>query len=301
MLTRVVVVGHAVIETPALQRLAGEGVSVFFLSGRHLRFSGVLTGRTHYNAALRVRQYEKTLDPGFCRETARALVSRKLFAQKSFLFDAMEQRPELRLQLKTACDTLDRVSSSLEQETDIDRMRGLEGGAAASYFQAFTTLFAPSLGFVKRTKRPPEDPVNALLSLGYTLLHYEMLREVQLIGLDPVLGFLHQFDYGRDSLVCDLVEPFRPAVDRWVWELFRNRMFTERDFTTGDDRPGCYMKKEARRIYYELYESWASAQRPLWTEYIRTFARSINNGQDPVSEREQGAPGEEGRPVSLDP
>lgn len=299
-LKRVVIVGHAIIETPVLHRLAKEGVTVFFLSGKQLRFSGILNGSVHFNAALRLMQYQKALDSDFCLHTAKDIISRKVSAQKALLSDAMRLRPDLRLPLFSAVETLNQVLTSVSAENDIDRLRGLEGGAAAAYFQAYTTMFPASLNFTKRTKRPPEDPVNALLSLGYTMLHYEIVREIQLIGLDPLLGFLHQFQYGRESLACDLVEPHRPAVDKYVWGLFRDKIFTERDFTTGEERPGCYMKKEARRKYYELYEAWAVNQRPLWIKEIRALARRINDGQEPLPEGEQRAQGEEGWAVTLD-
>lgn len=304
-LKRVVVVGHAVIETPVFHRLAREGVSVFFLSGKQLRFSGMLNGSGHFNARLRVLQYQKTLDPAFSREIASDLVARKVAGQEAFLKNVLEQRSDLRLPLFSALQTFAQIQDSIfkiqNSITDMDALRGLEGGAAAVYFSAFTTMFPPSLGFTKRTKRPPMDPVNALLSLGYTMLHWEMVREIQLIGLDPLLGFLHQFDYGRESLACDLVEPFRPETDRWAWELFRERTFSDRDFTQGEERPGCYLKKEARRRYYELYEAWAAAQRPRWTAEVRALARRINDGEDPVPEGMQRIEGEEGRAVPLDP
>lgn len=169
-LKRVIVIGNVSIETPVLHKLSNENVSVIFLSGKRLRFCGMLHGRLHNNGILRVKQYEKSLS----------------------LF-------------------------SIEMET----LRGLEGGASATYFQAYTKLFPESLRFKKRNRRPPEDPVNAMLSLCYTLLHYEIVREIEVIGLDPTIGFYHQFDYGRESLACDLVELYRIDVDRFVWELFR--------------------------------------------------------------------------------
>lgn len=285
-LKRVVIAGHAVIETPALHRLAKEGVSVFFLSGKQLRLSGMLIGSGHFNAQLRLRQYQKSLDSAFCLEISREIIARKVAGQKDLLSDALERRPDLRLPLSQALSGIQNSIFKIQDEKtqDLESLRGLEGGAAAIYFSAFTTMFPPSLGFTKRTKRPPEDPVNALLSLGYTMLHAETVREIQLIGLDPLLGFLHQFEYGRESLACDLVEPHRPIVDRWVWELFRDRAFTERDFAEGGERPGCYLKKEARRRFYELYEAWAVGLRPGWAEDARALARRINNGQDPVPE-----------------
>jgi CRISPR-associated protein Cas1 len=126
--------------------------------------------------------------------------------------------------------------------------------------------------------------VNAVLSLCYTLLHYEMVREIESIGLDPTIGFYHQFDYGRESLACDLVEPYRPDVDTFVYELFRTRHLTARDFAEDDERPGCYLKKGSRRRFYPAYEEWARGMRPQWVEEVRNLARRIMDGQDPLPE-----------------
>jgi CRISPR-associated protein Cas1 len=145
-------------------------------------------------------------------------------------------------------------------------------------------MFPESLEFKKRNRRPPEDPVNAMLSLCYTLLHYEMVREIEVIGLDPTIGFYHQFDYGRESLACDIVEMYRTDVDTFVWEIFRERIFAVRDFAHEDERPGCYLKKESRKRFYPLYEEWAKGIRPQLVNEVRTLAVRIVDGQDIISE-----------------
>lgn len=283
-LKRVIVVGTVTIETPVLHRLAEEKISVVFLSGKTLRFRSALRGGLHNNGLLRVRQYAKTLE-GFADEVARDIVRRKVDAQRAFLMEARQERPELRLPLTTAANTLTGILGTLsDHDVDAESLRGLEGGASAAYFAAFTRLFAPSLRFRKRSRRPPGDPVNAMLSLCYTLLHYELLREIEVIGLDPTIGFYHRFDYGRESLACDLVEPFRSDVDVFVWNLFRKRAFTRRDFSLDDERPGCYLTKESRKRFYPEFEAWAQEMRPRWTEEVRALARRIMDGQDPVPE-----------------
>lgn len=130
------------------------------------------------------------------------------------------------------------------------------------------------MGFSKRTKRPPKDPVNAMLSLCYTLLHFELLREIQLIGFDPTIGFYHQFDYGRDSLACDLTELYRTDVDRFVYSLFKNDLFRKRDFKK-DLNEGVYLKKSSRKRFYPLWENWAQTLRPILREEVRGFANRI--------------------------
>ncbi len=286
-LRRVVIIGNITIDASVLHRLADNDISVLFLSGKRGRFCGMLHGRLHNNGLLRVRQYEKCIEKGkdsgilFPVKFSMDVVLRKISAQADLLREAMNSRADLRFPLKTASDTLEKVICSINNLTPkvIDTVRGYEGGASAAYFSAFTKLFPDSLNFKKRTRRPPEDPVNALLSLCYTLLHYEMVREAEVIGLDPTIGFYHQFEYGRESLACDLVEVFRPEVDRFVWKIFRERIFAERDFSCEDERPGCYLKKNSRGRFYPLYEEWAKEMRPKFIEEVRTLARSIY-GQD---------------------
>lgn len=283
-LKRVVVIGNVSFETPVLHRFAEDNVTVIFLSGKRLRFCGMLHGRLHNNGLLRLKQYEKSLS-GFCLETAKDMVARKVLKQRDFLLEVKARRPDVGLKLTTAVGTLHSIIETLQGPAlELEKLRGLEGGSAASYFSAYVTMFAKSLEFERRNRRPPEDPVNAMLSLCYTLLHYEMVRETEVIGLDPTIGFYHQFDYGRESLACDLVEPYRPDVDRFVYEIFRTRQFTARDFSEDDERPGCYLKKGSRRRFYPAYEEWAKEMRPLWVEEVRNLARRIMDGQDPVPE-----------------
>lgn len=281
-LKRVVMIGNATIETSVLNKLSDEGISVMFLSGKRLRFCGMLHGRLHKNGLLRVKQYEKSLS-SFSNEVAVDVVKRKITAQRDLLMHVGESRQDLRFVITNAINILKEIIIEIEKPCiGIDSLRGFEGGASAAYFSAYTTIFADSLQFKKRTKRPPKDPVNAMLSLCYTMLHFEMVREIEVIGLDPVIGFYHQFDYGRESLACDIVEPYRPVVDRLVWELFRDRVFTNRNFALDDERPGCYLKKESRKKFYPIYEEWAKQMRPLWVEEVRGVARRIMDGQEPV-------------------
>lgn len=278
-LKRVIIIGNILLETPVLHRLSDEGVSVIFLSGKRLRFRGILRGRLHNNGILRVKQYEKSIS-NFSRDISAEIVKRKIEGQKEFLLDIRGKRPDLRYPATRASNILSDILEKIDrQNLDMENLRGLEGGASATYFQSYTKLFPESLRFKRRNRRPPEDPVNAMLSLCYTLLHYEAVREVQVIGLDPTIGFYHQFEYGRESLACDLVELYRTEVDRFVWNIFRERVFTERDFANEDERPGCYLKKESRKRFYPLYEEWAKDIRKRLSDEVKTLAERIMNNE----------------------
>ena len=281
-LARLVLIGDLTVHTALMRRLAQQSVDVLFLSGKLQQCRGRLVGRVHRHARLRLRQYEISRG-SFAPEYSRTLVTRKLAGQAALLQDAAVQRPEKRTELLRAGNTIAACAEKVSAAHSLESLRGLEGGAAAAYFPALTTVFAGSLNFEGRSRRPPRDPVNALLSLTYTLAHYEWVRECELIGFDPLIGFYHQLDYGRESLACDLAEPFRPEVDRWIWTLFRERCFTARDFSADNERPGCYLKKACRGRYYQAYEEWIATRRPAMRAEVAALARRILYGEDTLS------------------
>jgi CRISPR-associated protein Cas1 len=118
------------------------------------------------------------------------------------------------------------------------------------------------------------------------------VRECELIGFDPLVGFYHQLDYGRESLACDLNELSRPEIDRWIWELFRQRRFAVRDFSADSERPGCYLKKASRGRYYQGYEEWIAPRRSAMRAEAEALARSILDGEDtlPIGETDAADP-----------
>ena len=153
------------------------------------------------------------------------------------------------------------------------RLNGIEGAAAAAYFAAFTQVFPPSLDFTDRNRRPPRDPVNAALSLGYTLLHFEAVQACYLNGLDPYVGFYHEPAHRRESLAADLIEPLRVHIDRWVWRLFADRELRAEDFVL--DNGACLLKKEGRALFYARYETVAPPLRRLLRRYGLVVVRRL--------------------------
>ncbi len=287
-LKRVIICGRVTLDSSVLCKLADEGVSVIMLSGKRLRFRATLHGRMHNNGVLRFKQYEKA-SSSFAFIWSVEIVRKKLRGQKRLLRELWERRADRRTVISKATVTLEKVLDSVEllnQDDDVERLRGLEGGAASAYFSAYTSVFPDSLKFKSRNRRPPLDPVNAILSLTYTILHWEAVREAEVAGLDPTIGFYHEFDYGRESLACDMMEPIRPQADRWVWSLFRDRVFTAENFTDGDERPGCYLKKGSRKKFYYLYEEWAKGVRSSLVRDTRDLVRRImdGHGEDFISE-----------------
>jgi CRISPR-associated protein Cas1 len=276
-LERVILRGDAVLTTRLLASLWHHDVGLLLLSGRHSEPTARLVGRPHDDAALRLAQFRRAADDGACRLAARRIVAAKLGGAQRLLDRALALRPDRRKPLGDAMATLARLQSRIAAEgaaLDRDALMGIEGAGAAASFRAYASLFPGSLGFERRGRRPPPDPVNVCLSLGYTLLHHEAVREAQSVGLDPMIGFLHVPERGRESLACDLVEPLRPHVDEWVWRAFAERRLRAEHFTR--EKGGrCLMGKAGRQAFYDGFEALAAALRRLLRRMCRAMAAEL--------------------------
>lgn len=262
MLERVVVNGRQTrFESGVLLKLAEAGVAMMFVGARSVRQAALVLGPRHNDVAVRISQSQRTQDTDFCTRWARALVESKVGRQHARLLKSEHDRPDARKPLYDARATVARIQTELSRGSpDISRIRGLEGSAARAYFQGLTAVFAPSLGFHGRNRRPPRDPVNAALSLGYTLVHFDAVRAAHAAGLDPLIGFYHRPTFGRESLASDLIEPLRPIVDGWVWQMFRDGILRESHFSTHHGG-GCLLGKAGREHFYRSWEPFARVQR----------------------------------------
>ncbi|MDZ7621269.1 MAG: CRISPR-associated endonuclease Cas1 [Candidatus Competibacteraceae bacterium] len=272
LLERVVMQGWVQFDSGVLAALAEQGTGVICLSARHSRRTALLLGPGHGDARRRLAQYQLALDPAGRLPLARALIAGKLRAQIRLLEAAQAQRPDARKALHDGLATLRGLLPALAAAPDRDTVLGLEGAGAAAHYAALAALFPPVLRFSGRNRRPPRDPVNACLSLGYTLLHFEAVRAAYGAGLDPLLGFFHEPAYGRESLACDLIEPLRPRLDGWVWFLFRERRLREHDFVL--DKGACLLAKAGRQTFYAGYEGWV----PPLRRYLRRESYRLANG-----------------------
>lgn len=161
---------------------------------------------------------------------------------------------------------LSRFQTEARQAADIGSLLGIEGAASARYFAAWAGLWEAPWSFPGRNRRPPRDPVNALLSLGYTLALGYVGRLVAARGLDPGFGFLHTPQAGRPALTLDLLEPVRPWVDQWVWERLQSEgLLTPAHFTLSSAE-GCRLNQEGRARFYAAWHQ----QEDRW---LRTPAR----------------------------
>ena len=227
-LEQVLLLGGVEITTRAMALLLRRGVDLVLLM-QDGKFRGRLCGRGSKNVLLRLAQYRCSTDNAFCLRVARAIVTGKLQNQRQILLRA--QRGLQDNDLAAVLGNLRVLSERAAACSDLDVLRGFEGQAAALYFGQLNKLIRnPAFHFAGRTRRPPRDPVNALLSFGYAVLGSIAETEVYRCGLDPMLGFLHQPAYGRASLMLDVLEEFRPLVDTLVLRVVNRRQVGEGDF-----------------------------------------------------------------------
>lgn len=290
VMEQLVVAGRGVNATTALlYDLVQRGVDVVYQS-QHGRFGFRLVGEVSKHSALRVRQVQVATDPAQALPLARAMITGKLHNQAVMLRRYGEA---LGAEGTAAVTALVEQMQRAEHAPNADTLRGYEGSGAAAYFGVWPRLFdARAWGFAGRAYHPAPDPVNAMLSLGYTLLLHDIEGAVYRIGLDPTVGFFHTLDYGRSSLALDLEEEFRPViVDALVLRLLRQQLLTPGDFT----RRGrsCVMSDDARRFFFTQYaERMATKVRhPAWQQqltYRQCIQRQVEHLARCVLGKEEG-------------
>lgn len=224
--------------SPFLLHLCTErGVAVSFLS-EHGRFLARVEGPVSGNVLLRVAQMRAFEDAAHKGDIARSCVAGKVANHRALLLRRMRDHGEtaaLRTAAAALADLLARLRAS---PPDAARVRGLEGEAAAAYFAAFNDLLLANrdaFAIANRNRRPPTDPLNALLSFLYTLLAHDCRGALEGVGLDPQIGFLHELRSGRPSLALDLMEEFRaPIADRLALTLVNRQQLSPKDFKTAE-------------------------------------------------------------------
>lgn len=227
--------------SPALMGLCGErGVNLAFFTPRG-RFLARVQGPVNGNVLLRREQYRRADDPRHAAAFARAVVIGKLANARTVLMRAARESSSAasKSSLQDSAQRLARLLNRLDNEgLPLDTVRGIEGDGARNYFAAFDHLIvAQKQGFffTERSRRPPLDNMNALLSFIYTLLVHDVVGALEGVGLDPAVGSLHRDRPGRPGLALDLMEEFRAAIaDRLALTLVNRRQVTDRGFTTSE-------------------------------------------------------------------
>ncbi|GAC1697814.1 MAG: CRISPR-associated endonuclease Cas1 [Ktedonobacteraceae bacterium] len=262
----VVVLGEITLTASAMHLLMERDIEITFL-GYFGQYKGRLSPSFSKNAVLRMAQYRAHMDMTKRCELARRFVMGKLTNQRTMLqrYNRRQADAEMEQAIEQITTLLHQLPAlSLETRgtqrmaggdnritgTPLETILGIEGAGSAAYFRCFGKLLSDrrQWPFPGRVKRPPTDPVNALLSFGYSLLTNKVASAVQLVGFDHFVGYLHSSFYGRPSLALDLVEEFRPIiVDSVVLNMLNNRMITPTDFVV---EVGAYRLKDARRKFF---------------------------------------------------
>lgn len=280
LLERVIIRGDLKISVGTLTKLTEAKISILLLSGRHSRRVAIVLGNGHNDAAIRLAQSQLVFDENWCSHWARRQVLGKVRGQGRLLEHVLSGRPDCRKPLFGALQGLRGILENLQPSATPERIRGLEGAAAHAYFQGLSSVFAPSLDFHGRNRRPPRDPVNAVLSLGYTLLHFEAVRTAFMAGLDPLLGFYHRPAFGRESLASDLIEPLRPRLDAWIWQNFRSRNLRTEHFSR--DGEACLLGKAGREIFFPSFEIFVRPLRRHLRRQCRMLVLYIRQKGEPL-------------------
>jgi CRISPR-associated protein Cas1 len=242
--------GNVQMSTQAIRAAMERGISLSFLTSGGW-FCGRATGTDSKNIELRVAQHRVLADKDACVSLARGVVASKIRNCRTLLRRNHATPPEVTL------FELEQLAKKAERVASIESLLGLEGTAARSYFSAFSGMLKGAASEVfdleGRNRRPPRDPVNALLSFAYSLLTKELAHTLASAGLDSLLGFFHQPRFGRPALALDLMEEFRPIVaDSTVISAINNGVVTSTDFVTHPT--GVSLKPHGRRRFILAYE-----------------------------------------------
>jgi CRISPR-associated protein, Cas1 family len=238
----IVILGNAVVTPALLKHCAQKGIGIHYLSSTGTYYAG-LSRTPAKNAPARVAQFRAHLEPSWKLTLARRFVIGKI--RNSLVF--------LRRNGAEGWEGLREALLETERAPDEEALRGVEGRAADLYFRAFAGLLPEGLAFGERSRRPPRDPANSLLSLAYTLLAKECESALLVAGLDPYVGYLHEVRYGRPSLALDLMEEFRSILaDSVVLTLLNNRRVTIGDFDDSEGFPR--LRKDAWPKFLRAWE-----------------------------------------------
>lgn len=284
--------------TDVLLALLESGTDITFLS-KCGHFKGRMVSSVGKNVNLRLAQYNIRSNPQQVFDFAKELVLDKVSNGFSVL-DSYHRNQHSSFSFTERRKYSDTIRAIKKYSgDDLDKLRGLEGICAKIYFGAFARCINESSGlkFPGRQYRPSTDPVNSLLSLGYAFVSREIETLLISYGFDPMIGFLHQPEYGRASLALDVMEEFRhPLVDRLVLKLINHRIITSTDFEFRDDGENAgqlYLKKTALTTFIQNYEQIcslpirvyeaapSSTWRQLMRERVESLRRNLIEGSKP--------------------
>lgn len=267
----IVCFGKNTVSTPLIGFCAERGISLVFLS-EHGRFLARVEGPVSGNILLRKRQFESLSDRSFSSSFVRTLLMAKIRNSKTVLLRSARSEESADSALYGAASRLSELAKALPDAASIDTMRCIEGAVATIYFSCFDRMLGAScpFRFETRSRRPPKNEVNAVLSFAYTLLRREVTSALETVGLDPAAGYLHTLRPGRPSFALDLMEELRgPLCDRFVLTLFRRKQLSSAQFDL--DGEAVYLNEKGRRAVLSAWQKrkGETIQHPFLNEKIQ--------------------------------
>ena len=255
----VVCMGHNIMVSPGLMKLCCDNSVTISFFTEYGRFIANVVGPQSGNVLLRKEQYRRSDDVEKSNKIAKLIVGAKLANSRAMLQRCKRNYPE-HPNITDLEETVSRLGYKLQQVKDcknLNILRGIEGAAANEYFGCLNyqiTVKEPAFLFAGRNRRPPLDPINAMLSLSYTLLHHDVASALEGVGLDPAVGFLHRDRPGRNSLALDIMEEFRAYIaDRIVISMINLGQVKPKDFKITDSG-AVNMSDSARKELITVYQ-----------------------------------------------
>lgn len=248
--SQIIIFGNAQVSTQLIRKAARKGITISWFSFGGW-FENMAAGLPGKNVELRRKQF--SLEPSQALDVSRQIVRGKIQNSRTLLMrnsKSAEGVDETTARLR-------HLANSVDAANDMEQLLGTEGAAARAYFSEFASMFtdfgSETFEFEGRNRRPPRDPVNALLSLGYALLTNSLTAACYSVGFDPYCGIMHQDRFGRPSLALDIAEEFRPIiVESVVLSVLNNRQIKSRDFI--ERASGVALKDEPRKVFLNAYE-----------------------------------------------
>jgi len=267
-LDQVVVDARAHLSSQSINRLLQAGIPVCFLA--HGDSPSGLALPYNRQSAILAQQLDRCREDDFRLQRAKELLESKIRNMRRLLQRLSREGTDWRGTLAF----LKSIRAQLAAAPSLETLRGVEGLAAARYFESYGQLFPDAFPFEKRSRRPPRNPPNSLLSFLYTLLCNEIVLEIRATGMEPGWGWLHEQEDGRPALALDLMEPFRaPVVDAVVLDLFNHQRLQEDDFETTDEG-AVLLKRNSRRKVFVAWETRLEREFLYQKTQMRTTIRA---------------------------
>jgi CRISPR-associated protein Cas1 len=237
---------------PVCEDLLENGISVCYVD-----YSGRLKGRLEPTLSCNIErhaiQFERYNDQSFCLSMAKKIIKGKLANSRTVLKRLNRYKQESRAE--EIINAMDKFEDSINTAVDISQLNGYEGIFSKYYFEGLSLFISEQFRFKGRSKRPPKDPFNSLLSFGYTMLVNELYTAIVNKGLNPYIGFMHRLKNSHPALASDMIEEWRSLiVDSMVMKLLNNETFGTDCFMRSSNG-GCYLKKEDNRRFISCFET----------------------------------------------